>query len=157
MKAYSTRYKFSQHFDFPAEEAYRWCTSYDPGDLSLMGEKGRRDVRRISENVLLLTDRTRQGEGYTTKRKIVLLYPERLAWTSTHVSGPAKHSQFLYEIVPEGRAASRLEFTGFQVTYGDKELSSSENASYAERLRKEDSGAWRLLAQAMERDLKRRK
>jgi len=157
MTAYSTRYKFSQHFNFPAEDAYRWCTSYASDDLSLMGEKGKRGVRRISDNVVLLTDKISHGDGYIMKQKIVLLYPERLAWTSTHVSGPAKYSQFLYEIVPEGRTASRLEFVGFQVTHEDRSPSSAELASYAEKLRKEDSGAWMLLAQAMERDLRREK
>ena len=33
MNSYSVHFRFSQHFDFLAEEAYKWCTDYDSGDI----------------------------------------------------------------------------------------------------------------------------
>ncbi len=154
MAPYSTCYKFSQRFNVPAEDAYRWCTDYQPDDWSLMGEKGKRRIQHLSENAIILTDRIHGGEGYVSKKRLVLLYPERLSWINTHLAGPNKHSQFLYEIKPEGKKASRLEFTGFQISYDVAEKATPEKVeSLANNLRDDDSNTWKLLAGAMERDL----
>lgn len=155
MAAYTTRYKFSQRFKVPAEDAYRWATDYRSDDWSLMGKRGKRSIEHLSENAIILSDRV-YGEGrYVSKRRLVLLYPERLSWTNTHIGGPNKHSQFLYEIIPEGKNSSRLDFTGFQIDYGATERPTPEKIeSLSNKLREDDAGMWRLLAKAMERDLK---
>lgn len=56
MASYTVHYKFSQRFNFPAQEVYRWCTDFQAGDIALMNEKGKRRVRRINEDTLVLTD-----------------------------------------------------------------------------------------------------
>jgi hypothetical protein len=157
MAPYSTRYGFSQRFKVPAGEAYRWATDYQPDDWSLMGKKGKRGIKRLSGNAIILTDRIYGDDGrYVSKRRLVLLYPERRSWTNTHLGGPNKHSQFLYEIIPEGKNSSRLDFTGFQINYDAQGEASPEKVeSLAHKLREDDVATWRLLAKAMERDLKR--
>jgi hypothetical protein len=83
------------------------------------------------------------------------LFPERLSWTKTHFDGPKEHSRVLYEIIPEGKNSSRLDFTGLQIDYGATERPAPERIeSLANKLREDDAGMWRLLAKAMERDLK---
>jgi len=151
VSSYSVHFKFSQHFDFPPERAYRWCTDYDPGDIKLQGSEGVRRTRWINEDTVLLTDVNFTGEGKVAKRKLVRLYPERLSWTNTRISSEGRHSQFLYEIVAE-KGGSRLDFTGSQVFPGRKP-SSAKLAAMAEDLRKEDSSTWRNLARAMAKDL----
>ena len=149
----SIRYKFSQHFNVPAEEAYKWCTDYDPNDLPLMGEKGKRKIEWIADDALMLIDSTQKNGGTLSKKKLVRLFPSTLSWTNTHVAGPYKYSQFLYKIISEGKSASRLEFTGLQLENyeeGDKQ----NLRSLSSRLRKEDSGAWKLLAKQLEKDLR---
>jgi hypothetical protein len=147
---YSIRYGFSQSFNFPAETAYKWCTDYDPKDLQRMGETGRRRITRLTEDTIILDDKFDSG---ITKVKLVRLNPESHTWTSTHLSGPIKHSQFLYEIIPEGTHTSHLNFTGLQINYSAKKPGLATVARLAIQLRKEDSHAWKLLAQAMQKEL----
>ena len=149
-KPYSIRYGFTQAFNFPADVAYKWCTDYDPKDMQLQGANGTRRIKRLTEDTIILEDRYDIG---ITKTKLVRLNPERHSWTNTHISGPAKHSQFLYEIVPEGTNRSHLNFTGLQISYGKKKPSPATIARLAAQLRKEDSHGWKLLAQAMQKDL----
>ncbi|MGA2663993.1 MAG: hypothetical protein ABSF83_03530 [Nitrososphaerales archaeon] len=157
--SYSVRYRFSQPFDFPAVAAYRWCTDYQPDDWALMGEEGTRKIEHINEDTLILTDTVTAGkDGPVTKERLVRLNPERLAWTNTHLAGPNKHSQFWYQIVEgEGRGkkrqGSRLEFTGLQVYHGGAPPSPEKLAKMADRLVIVDSGAWKLLAEEMRKDL----
>ena len=154
MAPFSARYRFSQRFRVPAGKSYNWCTDYQPDDISLMGMNGKRSIRHISENAVVLTDRIYLDGGTISKQRLVLLYPERLSWINTHLAGPNKHSQFLYEIIPEGKDASRLDFTGFQISYEPTGKVSPEMIeSLANKLREEDSNAWKRLASAMERDL----
>jgi hypothetical protein len=75
----------------------------------------------------------------------VHLYPDRLSWTSTHLTGPNKHSQFHYEIIPQGKNASNLNYTALHVEYEEK----TDAVLLAERLCKEDGATWKLLAKAM--------
>ncbi len=120
-----------------------------------MGERGERKIRWLSEDTVILADKFQGKEGQTiTKQKLVRLYPERLFWTNTHISGPNKFSQFLYQIVPEGKNASRLDFTGLQIEYAKKQPTRAEIGSFARKLRIEDRGAWKHLASAMEKDLR---
>ena len=105
--AYSLRYKFSQEFRVPAREAFEWCTSHDPNDLTLMGEVGTRSIDIISETTLILNDTYRDGKTINERKRLVQLYPADLFWVSTHLIGPTKYSQFLYKISPESESSSR--------------------------------------------------
>lgn len=153
MKSYSVHYKFSQHFNFPAQDAYRWCTDYQTDDIALMGVRGKRQIQRINEDTLVLTDTFLTDGGEKTKKRLVRIYPECLFWTNTRLSADGRHSQFLYQIVPEGDKGSRLDFTGSQVYYDNERPTSARIASLASELAKEDSSLWRSLAKAMEKDL----
>jgi hypothetical protein len=141
------RYKFTQRFRVSAKEAYEWCTEYNPEDHALMHEDAERRTTRISEGSIILTEVFHTGSGNVEKQKLVQLYPDRLMWVSTHLSGPNKHSQFLYEIIPEGECASRLEFTALHLEQG-KELEAAEVKAFAAKLKKADSDIWKLLAKA---------
>lgn len=150
MKSFSVHYRFSQHFDFPPRRAYDWCTDYDPGDIALGGQRGERRIRRLNEDTLVLTDTYFQGRGRVVKRRLVKLYPKSLSWTNTRISPEGRHSQFLYQILPE-RGGSRLVFTGSQMFDGT--ATASRRAALAKRIAKEDSAEWRVLARAMAKDL----
>jgi len=151
----SIYYHFSQSFNVSALEAYKWCTDYDPHDQALMHVDAKREIMRVSEDTVILTDTFYNKGKKIIKKKLVCLYPDRLSWTSTHLTGPIKYSQFLYEIVPEGEESCHLDFTGLQVEYNDKKkLSKKEVKMLAEKLRNEDSAAWKLLAKEMEKELK---
>ncbi len=152
-KPYSIRYGFTQPFNFPSEAAYKWCTDYDPKDLHRMGEKGLRRITRLTEDTIILDDKYHRNGETITKVKLVRLNPERHSWTSTHLAGLIKHSQFLYEIISEGTNTSHLNFTGLQINYSKKRPSPATIARLAAQLRKEDSHGWKLLAQAMQKDL----
>jgi len=151
---HSIYYHFTQRFKVPAAKAYAWCTNYDPQDHVLMHANAKREILAIRENTILLTDTFYNKNEKVTKQKLVCLYPNRLLWTSTHLTGPNKYSQFLYEIVPESKRVCRLEFTGMQIEYNSEEsLSKKKVETLARKLRKEDSAAWKLLTAAMEREL----
>lgn len=149
--SYSVRYGFSQRFEVPAERAFEWCTDYTPDDWKMMGKKGRREIERLNEDTIILTDTYVDRSGPVTKKRLVRLNHERLAWTNTHVGGPNLHSQFWYQIVPEGKG-SRLEFTGLQINYG-RRPAVQEVAKLSKELAEDDSGMWRLLAEEMRKDL----
>lgn len=116
-----------------------------------MGEQGaERQITRIADGTIILKDTFYTPAGTIEKQKLVQLYPDRLSWTSTHLTGPNKYSQFLYEIAPQGRNASILNFTAFHLEYEGK----ADAKLLAERLCKEDSYAWKLLAKAMTEEYK---
>jgi hypothetical protein len=147
----SINYKFTQRFRVPAHRAFKWCTNYDPGDLDLMNENGSREIQQLSPDTFILTDRVRSDQGDLTKTKLVRLHPSEFSWTNTHIDGPVKYSQFLYKITPEGKGKSRLDFVGLQLEPGG--MTEKEAAAFARKVRIEDSGAWKLLAKAMEKEL----
>jgi hypothetical protein len=151
---YSIRYRFSQHFTVPAHEAYKWCTDFSPEDHALMGEaSAERQITRLAETTIILTDTFYTSSGAVEKQKLVQLYPDRLSWISTHLTGPNKYSQFIYEISAEGNVASRLDFTALHLEYEKEKPSSVGIKLRAEKLKKEDSAAWNLLASAMTKEL----
>ena len=150
MNSFSVHYKFSQHFDFPARAAYEWSTDYDAGDIELSGQRGKRSIRRLNEDALILTDTYFTGSGKIVKRRLVKLYPENLSWTNTRISAEGRYSQFLYQIVLE-RGGSRLLFTGNQIFAG--RANASRRAALAKKLAREDSALWRNLTKAMAKDL----
>ena len=149
----SLHYHFSQRFNVPAAKAYKWCTNYSPEDHELMGTtNAKREILHISESTILLTDTYYREKESVIKQRLVCLYPNRLSWTSTHLTGPNKYSQFLYEIKPEVKGACRLEFTGLQIEHNKKSLNKKEVEILARKLRIEDSAIWRMLAVVIERE-----
>ena len=54
--AQSVRYSFTQPLSLPANEAFEWCTDYQPYDLAMMKEEGKRGIRRITNDTILLTE-----------------------------------------------------------------------------------------------------
>ncbi len=155
MRLISVGFEFTQRFEVPAKEAYAWATDYRPDDPSLLGWRGRRRIDRLCEGTLVLTDTIlKTGGGRVTKKRLIRLYPERLTWINTHISGPNRHSQFLYEVTPIGPNASRLRFTGREIRKSAPK-SGRQLEALAAALRKEDAALWRSLARAMETDRKR--
>jgi hypothetical protein len=150
----SIRYSFSQRFSVPARKAYKWCTEYDPQDHALMGEENaERQITYITDTTIILTDIFHTSKGDVEKQRLVQLYPDRLSWISTHLTGSNKYSQFIYEISAEGDGASRLDFTALHLEYEKENLDSDGVKSLAGKLREEDSTAWKLLAKAMAKEL----
>ena len=97
------RYKFSQTFNAPAEAAYQWCTDYTPDDHALMSQgKAVRQIKKLSDTTILLTDSFQNAKETVVKEKLVQLYPDRHLWIATHISGPNRHSQFIYEVAASG-------------------------------------------------------
>jgi len=136
-----------------AEDAFKWCTDYREDDFSLMGMKGQRQIKKVSDEVIILSDMIHSNGKSSIKKKLVRLDAKRFFWSNTHLAGPNKHSQFLYQIIPM-KSKSRLEFTGLQVNYSKTKLSQKENNLIKREAKEEDSTIWKRLAKAMEKDLK---
>jgi hypothetical protein len=149
------QYRFSQRFNLPASDAYEWCTDFTPGDSVLMREKNvTREVQQITENTFILTDKFQVGSETTVKQKLVCLYPNKLMWTSTHLTGPAKHSQFIYEIKSVTKTTSSLKFTALHLARDTKEGTvKTDIEKLAEELKKADSDVWKNLAREMEKEI----
>jgi hypothetical protein len=150
--ALAVRYYFIQRFAVSAQSAFDWCTNFDPEDHLLMGDaKAKRQVSQITNDTIILNDSFPSPTGPIEKQKLVQLYPSKLSWTSTHLTGPNKYSQFLYKITSQGKGFSTLNFTGLHIEYDEK----ADAKRLAERLNREDAAAWKLLAKAMEENLKK--
>ncbi len=150
----SAQYHFRQRFVVPSQKAYNWSTYYHPRDHKLMGmDNAARKVKRIAENTVILTDVFRTENGTVKKMKLVQLYPDRLSWISTHLTGPNKYSQFIYEISDEGPTASHLDFTGLHLEYLKEHMEESELKMFTEKLCMDDAEVWKQLAKAMEKEL----
>jgi len=120
-----------------------------------MGEDAaERHIKRLTDATIILTDTFHTVNGSVEKQKLVQLIPDRLSWISTHLTGPNKYSQFIYEISAEGNSASRLDFTALHLEYEKENLDSDGIKSLAAKLRREDSAVWKRLAKAMASDLK---
>jgi hypothetical protein len=131
-----------------------WCTDYCPEDHSLMGEESaERQITHLTDTTIILTDIFHTSSGHIEKQKLVQLYPDRLCWISTHLTGPNRYSQFIYEISAEGSSASRLDFTALHFEHENGQVYSGNIKLLAARLKKEDSKAWKLLAKAMTKEL----
>lgn len=153
MIAYSVSYQFIQSFSVPARQAFRWATDYQPSDLALMGENGKRIINRITDNTIILEEEIMQEKKKSQKIKLVRLNPRSLSWHNIQLRGPNKHSEFIYEISPEGRKRSRLTFTGLLVIYSKTPLNARKLRQIASREKRYDSNAWKKLAKAMTREL----
>jgi len=151
--------RLSYHFDTklaaPRREAYRWATDYRSDDFDLSGINAERKVEKLTDDLILLTDSFKDDPfdarpgARTVKVKLVHLYPEQSRWTSTHVAGPAKYSQFLYELTPRGAHGSTLHFHGNQVEFVDRRPTPSSLRRRAQELRREDSQLWARLSAAL--------
>jgi len=152
-------YEFTTRLPVSRPRAYRWAIDFSPTDLQLAGLKATRRVQHLAENLILLTDsfeadpfNSKRG-ARTTKQKLVHLYPDRWMWTSTHVSGPAMYSQFLYRLLPRGRGACTLHFTGSQVERARNTPSRSSIEQRTRQLKREDSELWSRFAVAILKDV----
>jgi hypothetical protein len=151
-------YAFSIELPAPRPWAYRWATDYDAADFDLMEIPARRSVERLADDLYLLTDsfdadpfEAARGAS-SVKEKLVHLYPDRWSWISTHLSGPARGSQFIYELLPNGPGRSRFHYSGAQVEVSNEPSTRSTIARRAKTLRAEDVRLWRSLARAMGRE-----
>jgi hypothetical protein len=148
-------YTFRVRLPASRARAYAWATDYRDDDFRMMEFGGRRRVRRLAKDLILLTDSfaadpfdSTRGRR-TVKAKLVHLYPDRWAWTSTHVSGPARMSQFQYELTPRGARACELRFTGAQVENVSRTPTAASTKRRARELAREDAALWQRLARAL--------
>jgi len=149
----SVRYGFSQRLNAPAREAYRWCTDYQPDDLSLMHERGERKIQWVTDDTVILREVVDQDGKRIRKVKLVKLDPANLSWYNIHLSGPSKHSAFTYRMTPEGKNRSKLTFTGLLVVYSKTQLNDRKLKQIARDERRYDSNAWKHLARALSADI----
>ena len=154
MVVVSTRYEFSQPFDVSAAEAFAWCTDYNPKDHNLMGLKGFRKVTRVSGDTVLLEDTLYPQGKAVTKKKLVKVDKERMTYFNFHLTGANKNSLYFYRIIPEGDSKSRLEYTGYELTYPKKAPTKKQLAAAAEADDAARTREWGRLAKAMERDVR---
>lgn len=151
--AYTIRYHFNQHFAVSAKAAYEWCTDYRPDDHSLTGNTdAKRLVTWLTDSTVLLKDIFLTSMGTVEKEKLVHLYTDRLMWVNTHLTGPNKHSQFIYQLLEEREGASRLDFNALHIEHKEK-LNQIELGHLQIELCHSDSNMWKLLAKAMEKEL----
>ena len=159
MPTQRVRYEFTVNLPAGRPDAYRWATDFRPTDFGVMELGGRRRVRHLAPDLVLLTDSftadpfSAQRGRRAVKTKLVHLDPARWRWTSTHLAGPAKNSQFIYELTPRGARGSTLRFTGIQVEQAAEMPTARSLEHRARELRTEDSKLWRRLAEGMRRDL----
>ena len=152
---YPIRYRFSQYFAASAQEAYTWCTDYQPDDHALTGNpNAKRAVTWLTQSTVILKETFPTQNGTIEKEKLVHLYPDKLMWVSTHLSGPNKYSQFLYQITTEGAEASCLDFIALHIEHKEN-LSQIDLETLTDALCRGDSDMWKLLAEAMEKELKK--
>ena len=153
MPTYSVTYKFSQRLPASARRAYEWCTDYEPDDLSLMNKEGTRKIQRLTEDTIILREVSLFGQKKIKKIKLIKLNRATLSWHNIQLSGPNKHSEFLYEIIPQNRGTSRLDFTGHLVVYSKAKLGSRRIRRIAEMERRGDADGWKMLAKAIAKQL----
>jgi len=117
----------------------------------LMGDKtAERKIIHLANGAVILQDSFNNVAETIEKQKLVHIYPDQYTWTSTHLTGPNKHSQFLYQITPQDKDVSVITFTALHLEYDEN----IDTKLLAERLCKEDAYAWKLLAAAMAKDKK---
>jgi hypothetical protein len=148
------RYKFSQSFSVSPRQAYLWCTDFSPQDPQLLGYIiTKRQVSPISEGLIFLIDISCTAQNTIEKQKLVHLYPDKLSWVLTHITGPTKHSQFRYEIITDTNGC-HLNYEALHIEQEKDTMTSDEKLQLAKTLCKKDSDMWQLLATAMQEELK---
>jgi hypothetical protein len=106
-------------------------------------------VTKISEGALILKDTMHTAAGAAEKQKLVQLYPDQNSWVATHLAGPNRYSQFLYQITSDGKGGSFLDFTALHLEYDSKEPAEV----LAARLCQQDREVWKRLATALSEEL----
>lgn len=114
-----------------------------------MREKGRRKIRWITDDTVVLQEIVEVRGKKIKKLKLVKLDPANLSWYNIQLAGPNKHSAFLYRIVREGKNRSRLNFTGLLVVYSKGRLTKRKLGEIGRSERQYDANAWRHLAKAL--------
>lgn len=148
----SVRYGFSQKFAVSAEAAFAWCTDYQHDDYALLGNRdAKRTVMWVTQSTVLIKDNFSVGNRVIEKEKLVQLYPKWHMWISTHISGPNKYSQFIYQLFAEGHGTSRLDFSALHVEHTET-LTEQGLKQLTHELRVGDAEMWRLFAKAMALD-----
>ena len=150
----SIKYEFSQPFKVPAAQAFRWCTDYDADDHKLMGNRGFRKVTRVSGDTVILEDTLYPQGKAVTKKKVIKIDKERMTYFNFHLTGANKNSLYFYRIIPEGDGKSRLEYTGYELTYPKKAPAKRQLAATALADADARTKEWGRLAKAMERDVR---
>ena len=155
MKAFSAYYKFTQQFSVRAQQAFDWCTDYQPDDLALMGEQGKRRINRLTADTVILEEHIVQHDKRVTKVKLVKLNRRTHSWHNIQLKGPNRYSEFIYEIISDGQRRSRLIFTGLLIVYATHHISQKRLRQIANREKRFDSRAWKRLANVMANELRK--
>jgi len=156
MKRLSVHYAFRQKFSVDADRAFRWCVDFEPADARLDGSDDRRRVQRLTEDAVLLTDLSpRAGSRPVVQVKLVRIDASQRRWTSTHLHGPSRFSQAWYQVVTDARGGSHLEFEALHLEPVPHGRRAPSARALARRFAREGAQAWRLLANAMVRDLRK--
>ncbi len=121
----------------------------------MMGEEGNRRINKLTSDTVILEEHVVQDNKRVTKVKLVKLNRSTNSWHNIQLKGPNKYSEFIYEIVSEGRRSSRLIFTGLLLVYSTKRISQQKLRQIANREKKYDSRAWKRLASAMAKELRK--
>jgi hypothetical protein len=151
MPVIALRYAFRQPFRASAEEAFAWCTDFRSADGELFEDGRTRRVRRRAEDTILMTDIPRRGSGRPRITRLIRIFPEEMAWTNTHISGPYRDSQFWYRIERDGPRRSHLEFRGLKLERRARRLAPSTVARLARAEGRSDAKTWRTqLAPALD-------
>ncbi len=151
---YSVRYHFVQCFSVPARQAYDWCIDFNSADFQLIGNStGARQVDRLADCTVLLTDTFQTKTGKVIKQKLIQLYPDKLFWTSTHLLGINKCSQVIYQILADSNDSSHLNFEAIYLNNKIANLNPAQAKLMADNLCMQDIEVWQLLAKVMEKEL----
>ncbi len=111
----------------------------------------KREVMWLTDSTVFVKDTLPTNDGEVETQKLVQLYPDRLTWVSTHLSGLNKYSQFIYEISAKGDCASQLDFNALHIEHQEN-IAEKSVKLMAEKLCKTDSNVWKLLSEAMEKE-----
>jgi hypothetical protein len=118
-----------------------------------MAEKNAsREIKKLTETTIILKETFRGEKDTIIKEKLVQLYPDQLMWVSTHLSGPNKYSQFIYEVAIGTGIRSQLDFSAQHIEH-QTVMSQTEILTLKDILCKCDSDVWKRLAKAMEKEL----
>ena len=115
------KYHFSQRFAVSAQKAFDWCINFDPKDYVLMGdENAERQIIQIALRHIYPRRHFPFKRRNRRDAKACTSLSTEILWTSIHLTGPTKYSQFLYKITVKGKDASELNFTAAHIEYDEK-------------------------------------
>ena len=88
--------------------------------FAMMGVDGKRKINKLSDDTFILKE-TPEAARRWTRRQADQDRPRKDAVHEHAYHGPTPHSQFWYEIFPDGESRSRLEFTGLLLHRSEQE------------------------------------